>query len=86
MNIDERYTILGGLIFNIKLTEHILQTWWTGYPEAYNVRDSKGDMDVKNRLLDSVGEGEGGMTWENSTETCILHMWDGWPVQVWCMT
>ena len=27
--------------------------------------------DVKNRLLDSVGEDEGGMIWENSTETCI---------------
>ena len=26
----------------------------------------------KNRLLDSVGEGEGGMIWEYSTETCIL--------------
>ena len=26
----------------------------------------------KNRLLDSVGEGEGGMIWENSIETCIL--------------
>ena len=23
-------------------------------------------------LLDSVGEGEGGMIWENSIETCIL--------------
>jgi len=34
--------------------------------------DSKRDTDVKNRFLDSVGEGEGGMTWENSTETCIL--------------
>ena len=27
---------------------------------------------VKNRLLDSVEEGKGGMIWENSTETCIL--------------
>ena len=27
---------------------------------------------VKNSLLDSVGEGEGGMIWENSTETRIL--------------
>ena len=36
------------------------------------MRDSKRDTDVKNRLLDSVGEGEGGMIWENSTETCIL--------------
>ena len=33
---------------------------------------SKRDRDVKNRLLDSVGKGEGGMIWENSTETCIL--------------
>ena len=24
------------------------------------------------RTLDSVGEGEGGMIWENSIETCIL--------------
>ena len=33
---------------------------------------SKRDTDVKNRLLDSVGEDEGGTIWENSTETCIL--------------
>ena len=30
------------------------------------------DTDVKNRLLDSAGEGEGGKIWENSIETCIL--------------
>ena len=30
------------------------------------------DTDVKNRLLDSVGEGKGGMIREYSTETCIL--------------
>ena len=29
------------------------------------MRDSKRDTDVKNRLLDSVGEEEGGMIWEN---------------------
>ena len=28
---------------------------------ALMMRDSKRDTDVKNRLLDSVGEGEGGM-------------------------
>ena len=28
--------------------------------------------DVQNRLLDSMGEGKGGMFWENSTETSIL--------------
>ena len=38
------------------------------------MQDSERDTDVKNRLL-SVGEGEGGMIWENSIETCILpHM------------
>ena len=36
------------------------------------MQDSKRDTDVKNSLLDSVGEGEGGMIWENGTETCIL--------------
>ena len=30
------------------------------------------DTDNKNRFLNSVGEGEGGMIWENSIETCIL--------------
>ena len=34
--------------------------------------DSRRDTDVKNRLLDSVGEGKGGMIWEGSIETCIL--------------
>ena len=33
---------------------------------------AKRDTDVQNRLLDSVGEGEGGMIWENGIETCIL--------------
>ena len=35
------------------------------------MRDSKRDTGVKNRLLDSVGVGEGGKIWENSIETCI---------------
>ena len=30
------------------------------------------DTDVKNSLLDLAGEGEGGMIWQNSIETCIL--------------
>ena len=36
------------------------------------MQDSKRDTDVKSRLLDSMGESEGGMIWENSTELCIL--------------
>ena len=30
------------------------------------------DTDTQNSLLDSVGEGEGGMFQENSIETCIV--------------
>ena len=36
------------------------------------MRDSKSDTDVKNSLLDSVGQGEGGMIWEGNVETCVL--------------
>ena len=36
------------------------------------MQDSKRDTEVQNRLLDSVGEGGGGMIWENGIETCIL--------------
>ena len=34
--------------------------------------DNKRDTDVLNSLLDSLGEGEGGMIWENGIETCKL--------------
>ena len=36
------------------------------------MQNSKRDADVQNRLFDSVGEGEGGMIWENGIETCII--------------
>ena len=36
------------------------------------MHNRKRDTDVQNRLLDSVGEGEGGMFQETSIETCIL--------------
>ena len=42
--------------------------WWIHVMSMYGKRDT----DVKNRLLDSVGEGEGGMIWENGIETRIL--------------
>ena len=40
---------------------------------------------MKNRLLVSVGEGEGGMISENSIETCIISYVNRSPVQVRCM-
>ena len=36
------------------------------------MQNRKRDTYVQNRLLDSVGEDEGGMFRENSIETCIL--------------
>ena len=36
------------------------------------MQDRKRDTNVHNRLLDSVGEGKGGMFRENSIETSIL--------------
>ena len=36
------------------------------------MQNRKRDTDVQNRILDSVGEGEGGMFRKNSIETCIL--------------
>ena len=36
------------------------------------MQDSKKDTAVYNGLLNSEGEGEGGMIWENGIETCIL--------------
>ena len=36
------------------------------------MQNRKRDTDVQNRLLDSVGEGEGGMFQEDSIETCML--------------
>ena len=36
------------------------------------MQGSKRDTNVKNRLLDYVGEDEGGMIWDTNIETCIL--------------
>ena len=55
---------------------------WKLWPYIW---DSIRDTDMKNTLLDSVGEDEGGMIWENSIETCILPLWNRSPVQVQCM-
>ena len=36
------------------------------------MQDRERDTDVYNGLLDTEGEGEGGMIWENDILTCIL--------------
>ena len=37
--------------------------WWT------YLKGSSGDAGTENRLVDMMGEGEGGMTWESNVET-----------------
>ena len=49
------------------------------------MQNRKRDMDVQNRLLESMGEGEGGMFRENSMETCILSRVKQITSQVGCM-
>ena len=36
------------------------------------MQNRKRDTDIQSRLLDSVGEGKGGMFQENSIKTCVL--------------
>ena len=43
------------------------------------------DTDILNSLLDSVGEGEGGMIWESGIETCVISFMKRIAVQVQCM-
>ena len=40
--------------------------WWIYF------QGSSGDADIENRLMDTVGEGEGGTNWESSPETYAL--------------
>ena len=46
-------------------TRNFERWYWLSYMQG-----SKEDTDIKNKVLDSVGEGKGGMIWENSIETC----------------
>ena len=46
------------------------------------MQDSKKDTDVYSGLLDS--EGEGGMIWENGTETCIWHIKKNIQIKIYC--
>ena len=48
------------------------------------MQDSKKDTDVYNGLLDSEGEGEGGMIWENGIVTGILSCKN--PIASLCLT
>ena len=49
------------------------------------MQNRKRDTDVQNRILDSLGEGEGGTLRENSIKTCILSRVKQITTQVGCM-
>ena len=48
-------------------------------------RNMKRDADIENRLVDTAGEGEGGMSWESSIGTyiSICKTDSGWEDDVW---
>ena len=54
--------------------------YWQSYMQG-----SRADTDVKNRLLDSVEEGKGGMIWGNSIEMyiTICKIYDQWKFDTW---
>ena len=55
------------ILYIYAYVRNLERLYWQSYMQG-----NKGDIDVKNRFLDSVGEAECGMIWENSTEACIL--------------
>ena len=56
-----KYSYINPYIWN-------LETWyWWAF-----LWGSNRDTDIKNRLVDTVGQGKGGMKWESSTETYII--------------
>ena len=46
------------------------------------MQDRKKDTDVYTRLLDSEGEGEGGMIWENGNSNMQLLFWMAWSLEL----
>ena len=49
------------------------------------MQSSKGDADMKNRVLDTVGVDEGGIIWKNNIETYII-IWkidSQWELDIW---
>ena len=49
------------------------------------MQGSKGDADMKNRVLDTVGVDEGGIIWKNNIETYII-IWkidSQWELDIW---
>ena len=49
------------------------------------MQSSKGDADMKNRVLDTVGVDEGGIIWKNNIKTYII-IWkidSQWELYIW---
>ena len=68
--------------FHVK-TPCLIHLHGSRYRTNRNMQNREKDTDVQNKLLDSVGEGEGGMFWKNSmyiiySETDHQPRWDAW--------
>ena len=59
----EKHQYINAYIWNLER--------WQQQPYMW---DSKRDTEVKNRLLDSMGERKGEMIWENSIDIVYYHM------------
>ena len=58
---------------------------WIGSREGNVLLSAWVSRKCQNSLVDSVGEGEGGMIWENGIETCIIPYMKRIAVHVRCM-
>ena len=63
---ERQIPYINAFVWNTNNVWNLERWYWWSY-----LHGSKGDTDVKNRLLDSLGEEKGGMIWENSIETYI---------------
>ena len=67
---------------NTYLCKLELWYWWT------YLQDNKGEANIRNRLLDTVGKGVGGMNWESSIATytyiAMCKIESQWEFAVWC--
>ena len=61
-----------GPIIQSEVSQKKKYIWYKYIYQWSYMQGSKRDTDIKNRLLDFVGEGKGVMIWENSIEICTL--------------
>ena len=83
MDREAWHAMIHGVAKNwMRLSDWTELNWTERWPYIW---DSKRNTDIKNRLLDSVGEGKGGWFERIALKHIYYHMWNRSPVQVRCM-